>query len=101
MKVPKKVPKFLSAEEIGRVLAAAHPDVRPMLQLMIFTGLRKGEIRHLEWNDVDLDSRLLHVRPKETWSPKTDNSARTIPLCEPALEALHIAKARAEKKKLR
>ncbi|GAB4240909.1 MAG: site-specific integrase [Deltaproteobacteria bacterium] len=101
VKVPKKVPKFLSAEEIGRVLAAARPDVRPMLQLMIFTGLRKGELRHLEWSDVDLENRLLHVRPKETWSPKTDNSARTIPLCQAALEALQAAKEKAEKRKVK
>jgi integrase len=101
VKVPKKIPKFLSAEEIGRVLAAARPDVRPMLQLMIFTGLRKGEMFHLEWSDVDLENRLLHVRPKESWNPKTDNSARTIPLCEPAVEALQLAKVRAEKRSVK
>ena len=100
VKVPKKTPKFLSAEEIGRVLTAARPDVRPMLQLMIFTGLRKGEIRFLEWNDVDLRNSLLHVRPKEIWNPKTENSARTIPLCEPAVEALRMAQERAEKRKV-
>jgi len=101
VKVPKKTPKFLSAEEIGKVLAAARPDVRSMLQLMIFTGLRKGELRFLEWNDVDLEHRLLHVRPKEMWNPKTENSARTIPLCEPAVEALRTAQARAEKRKVK
>jgi integrase len=101
VRVPKKTPKFLSAEEIGRVLAAARPDVLPMLQLMIFTGIRKGELRHLEWSDVDFKNRLLHIRPKETWNPKTDNSERTIPLCEPAVAALQMAQARAEKKKVK
>ena len=62
-----------------------------MLQLMIFTGLRKGEVRHLEWSDVDFSKRLLHVRPKETWGPKTESSARTVPLCDPAVEALQMA----------
>jgi integrase len=69
-----------------------------MLQLMIFPGLRKGEVRHLEWTNAGLDNRLLHLRPKETWRPKTDNSARTIPLCEPAVEALRMALVRAEKR---
>ena len=101
VKVPKKTPKFLSADEIGRVLAAARPDVRPILQLMIFTGLRKGEIRHIEWSDVDLKNRLLHVRPKETWNPKTDNSARTIPLCEPAVEAIRMAQERSEQRNVK
>ncbi|MBE0568750.1 MAG: site-specific integrase [Deltaproteobacteria bacterium] len=99
VKIQKISPRFLSAEEIGKVLAAARPDVRPMLQFMIFTGLRKGEVRFLEWSDVDLQHRLVHVRPKESWSPKTESSARTVPLCDPALEALQMAWARSEKRK--
>jgi integrase len=98
VKIQKKSPRFLSAEEIGKVLAAARPATRPMLQLMIFTGLRKGEVRHLEWSDVDLDNRLLHVRPKETWGPKTETSSRTIPLCDPAVEALQMAWEKNEKR---
>ncbi len=98
VKIQKKSPRFLSVDEIGKVIAAAHPNSRAMLQLMIFTGLRKGEIRHLEWSDVDLGNRLLHVRPKETWGPKTESSARTVPLCDPAVEAVQMAWDRAEKR---
>jgi len=101
VKIQKKSPRSLSAEEIGKVLAAARPSVRPMLQLMIFTGLRKGEVRHLEWSDVDLNNRLLHVRPKETWGPKTESSTRTVPLCDPAVEALQMAWERAEKRNVK
>jgi integrase len=101
VKVPKKIPRFLSAEEIGKVLAAARPDVRPMLQLLMFSGIRKGELRHMEWDDVDFENRLLHVRPKDTWRPKTANSVRTIPLCEPAIGALRMARERAEKRKVK
>jgi integrase len=95
------MPVDISAEEIGKVLAAARPDVRPMLQFMIFTGLRKGEVRYLEWSDVDLQHRLVHVRPKITWSPKTESSARTVPLCDPAIEALQMAWERAEKREVK
>ena len=98
VKVPKKPHRFLSTDEIAKVIAAARSDVRPRLQLMIFTGIRKGELRHLEWEDVDLKNRLLHVRPKGTWGPKTENSTRTIPLCDAAYEALQMAQVRAEKR---
>jgi len=98
VKVPKKPHRFLSTDEIAKVIAAARADVRPMLQLMIFTGLRKGEVRFLEWSDVDLKNRLIHVRSKETWSPKTEGSARTIPLCDPAYEAPLMAWERAQKR---
>lgn len=101
VKVPKKPHRFLSTDEIAKVIAAARADVRPMLQLMIFTGLRKGEIRFLEWSDVDLKNRLIHVRSKESWSPKTEGSARTIPLCDPALEALLAAQIRSENRKVK
>jgi integrase len=101
VKIQKKSPRFLSAEEIGKVLAAARADVRAMLQFMIFTGLRKGEARHLEWSDVDLKQRLVHVRPKEIWSPKTESSARTVPLCDPAIEALQMAWEHAEKREVK
>jgi len=100
VKIQKKSPRFLSVEEIGKVLAAARSDVRPMLQFMIFTGLRKGEVRYLEWSDVNFQHKLVHVRPKETWSPKTESSARTVPLCDPALEALQMAWVRSEKRKM-
>ena len=99
VKIQKKSPRSLSAEEIGKVLAAARPFVREIIQVMMFTGIRKGELRHLEWSDVDLETRLLHVRPKDTWGPKTENSSRTIPLCDPAVEALKMAWERNEKRK--
>jgi integrase len=100
VKIQKISPRFLSAEEIGKISAAARPDVRPMLQFMIFTGLRKGEVRYLEWSDVDLQHRLVHVRPKEIWSPKSESSARTLPLCDQAFEALQMAWVRSEKRKV-
>ena len=72
-----------------------------MLQLLMFSGIRKEELRHLEWDDVDFENRLLHVRPKDAWRPKTANSVRTNPLCELAIGALHMARERAEKRKVK
>ena len=87
LKVPQKQPRFLPTEEIGRVLTAAKLGVRPMLQFLIFTGLRKGEMSHLRWDDIDFDNRLIHVQPKEDWNPKS-GKPRSIPINKPALEAL-------------
>ncbi|MFI1996453.1 tyrosine-type recombinase/integrase [Actinoplanes sp. NPDC020271] len=33
-----------------------------MFELMICTGMRKGEVLGLHWVDVDLDKRVLFVR---------------------------------------
>ena len=91
LKVPQKQPRFLTTEEIGRVLAAAKLGVRPMLQFLIFTGMRKGEMSHLQWDDIDFDNRLFHIQPKEDWNPKS-GKPRSIPINKPALEALLEAK---------
>jgi integrase len=91
LKDPKKQPRFLTSDEIGTVLTAAHPKVRPMLQLLIFSGIRKGEMAHLEWEDIDFRNRLIQIRPKKDWSPKSGRP-RSIPMNQPALEALLDAK---------
>jgi integrase len=90
VKVSTKRPPHLTKEEIFKVLNAARPDRRPMLQLMIFTGLRKGELAHLEWPDIDFENRVLHVQPKSDWTPK-GGDPRTIPLNNHALAALQQA----------
>jgi integrase len=44
--------------------AAAEPRVRPMIQFLIFTGMRKGEMAHLEWMDIKWLRRQIHIQPK-------------------------------------
>ena len=97
VKVSTKKPRHLSKEEIFKVLDAARPDRRPLLQLMIFTGLRKGELAHLEWSDIDFDNRVLHVQPKSDWTPK-GGDPRTIPLNNHALAALRQAESAKERR---
>ncbi len=55
-----QIPDFL------RMLAAdnVHPSVRGALMLVIYTGLRTGEVRGLQWSDVKADLSSLTV-PKE------------------------------------
>lgn len=42
------------------------------MALAIFTGMRRGEIIGLRWEDVDLSTNVLHVRRNVTY-PKGDN----------------------------
>lgn len=87
VKVAKKNPKFLTEEAIWKVLEAATPRTRWPIQLLAFTGIRKGELAHLEWSDIDFDNRLLRVQAKDRWMPK-GNEDRTIPLTDGAMQAL-------------
>jgi integrase len=97
LKVPVKNPVFLSEDQVSAILSAAEPRVRPMLQLLIFTGMRKGEMAHLEWTDINWKRRQIHIQPKKDWSPKSARP-RTIEINTHAMEALQEAKRRNEKR---
>jgi len=97
LKVPVKNPFFLSEDQVGAVLSAAEPRVRPMIQFLIFTGMRKGEMAHLEWNDIDWMRRQINIQPKKDWRPKSARS-RTIEINAHAMEALQEAYRRNQKR---
>jgi len=58
-------------EEVDRIINAAGPPHRPSLVLLAETGMRVGELKYLTWDDVDLKHGVIHVRPKDDWTPKT------------------------------
>jgi integrase len=90
LKVPARKPHFLTEDQVWAVLAAAQRRVRPMIQFLIFTGVRKGEMAHLEWSDIDWARRQIHIQPKSDWSPKSARP-RTIEINNHAMAALQEA----------
>lgn len=97
LKVPIKNPNFLTEDQVGATLSAAEPRLRPMLLLLIFAGVRKGEMAHLEWTDINWVRRQIHIQPKKDWNPKSARP-RTIEINAHAMEALLEAKRRNEKR---
>src|SRR6266545_4882269 len=99
LRTPKKreaLPDVLDHRELGRLLAAVNqPDVwqrhfpgkreRDLLMLALFAyaGLRRSELLGLDWNDVDLERRLLKVRKAK------GGRQRVVPI-HPALEPLLV-----------
>lgn len=74
---PERVPE-LSAEEEERLLDACGPRLRPLIGLLLTTGLRRGEALALRWEDVQGDTLMVR-RTGKTWKE------RTIPLVGPVL----------------
>ena len=61
---------LLSRDDVRKLLNASNdPRIRLLIALAASTGLRRQEILHLKWSDVDGDS--ITVRPKEGWESKT------------------------------
>jgi integrase len=89
-----------SAEAIGAVLAVLDQEAAEgswtagRLQALgycyAFTGLRKDEALHLERQDIDLAERVLTIRPKADWRPKTVRSAARLPIAGPLAGVLDL-----------
>lgn len=72
-----------------RVLMAYLPEnLRPMVSLAFFTGMRRGELLSLKWSQVDLMDGMIRLSASDT---KT-RQARTIPIAEEPLAMLRVSK---------
>jgi integrase len=88
----------LSADEAGRLLAAAKADrLAAYWVLALTTGARRGELLGLAWDDVDLDAATMTIRRGlrraemggwEVGPTKTTASVRTVRLGPSAVAAL-------------
>jgi integrase len=78
---------MLADEEIDKFLDAVRPKLRAYFTVAAFTGMRRDELWHVRWMDVDLEKRLVHVRPHGTWAPK-DKKARVVPMHDRVHEVL-------------
>ena len=64
--LPKKEEKEiepLTIEDLEKVLRVAkETDLYSLILLEVFNGMRKGEILGLQWENVDLEKKVLWVR---------------------------------------
>lgn len=110
VKPPKSTSKEinpLSPEETRRLLSAAKYDRYEALYVLAVTsGLRRGELLGMMWDDLDLENCTLQVRRTlqrgELLPPKTPRSRRSIKLTRRAAAALagHRERQMAEKAEL-
>lgn len=82
--------RFLDQEEIKRLLEAATDEFRPIVITALHTGMRRGEILNLKWEDVDTAGRVLNVR-------ESKSKTRAIPIDETLYGALKVLPSRFQK----
>ena len=85
-KFENKPPRILSQIEYRALRDAARGDIRiyAIIELLLQTGIRIGELAKLTLDDVSLegDQPTLHIKPFE------GSNERTIPLNKPAVDAV-------------
>ena len=67
--------RILSEEEIPRLIAAASPTYRPLIQAALFTGGRKMELLGLTWADVEFNAQKIRVRQQLSRKPGAGRKA--------------------------
>ena len=96
---PRKLEmKILPPEHMKAYLEAAeHRGLLPMFYLELVSGLRKGELVALRWDDLDIQQRTISVSKQyvrnpdgslELTRPKTENSVRLVSIPQTAVELL-------------
>jgi integrase len=98
----RKIGRALKPEEVNAILEQCDGRLRIMFLTALLTGMRRGELFALHWEDIDWDANVVKVRRSLFWNhskhlpkvegqprymfvvPKSDNSTRDIDL-SPAL----------------
>lgn len=103
MKAPRQERKeaaFLDDEQVRHVLELLENEPikwKTIMYLLIYSGIRRGELLGLEWKDIDFHNKVIHIRRTSqavdhmgiiTKSPKNDTSYRTIKLSDTVLNLL-------------
>lgn len=116
-KVEKKEARYYDEEQAAALLEAVEKDAvekesvkhQLLVNLAIFSGLRRGELMGLEWKDINFDMGTLEVNrvgqyiPKQgtfTKTPKNETSKRVMTLPPFLINLLKQYKAEQNKQRL-
>lgn len=86
--VPDKIRPILTDEELKRLFEIVkEPYMLRFIKFALLTAMRRSEMVHLQWKDIDFEGRRIHVRSKEDFKTKTRKN-REIPLTEAITKVL-------------
>ncbi len=81
-KIPLGKLRVLSEEEFHKLFNSASPHLKPILIIAISTGMRRGEVLNLKWEDIDFKTGVIFVRDSKSYE------SRVIPMSESLKGAL-------------
>jgi integrase len=86
-RVVKHSVEIFTPEELGLIFKYAHRNSVAFYKMLLFTGMRDGEARHLQWQDVILAPGSEHIKIRSPKIHLTKNQRdRVVPLCAEAIE---------------
>jgi len=97
-RTPKRLPDFLSADEVPIVLRVVAERWRPLFATAVYTGLRKGELLGLLKSDVNLAGRIITVRHSYARDTTKGGRAEAVPIASELVPYLECAIERSPSK---
>jgi len=61
LKVQNARLRFLAGEEIQKLIDACAPHLKPIVIVALNTGMRRGEIFNLRWDQVNFQAGVIHI----------------------------------------
>ncbi|GAB6138012.1 tyrosine-type recombinase/integrase [Halanaerobaculum tunisiense] len=102
--------KALTQEEVNKLLDKAEGWVYDLIYIAVFTGMRRGELLAMRWNDIDFSEQIIQVKQSVTKvtgkdlefrKPKTKSSIRPINVDDDIIKILNRRKKEQKQNKLR
>lgn len=92
VKVRRKKAVILSPGEVAKLLTACPDKALPSVVLMVFCGIRNGEVYRLDWSEIDWEDSTIEISAEKA---KREEHARHATIPANALEWLRpLAKVR-------
>lgn len=97
-RAPRPSIEIFTPDELELIFRYAHQNSVAFYKILLYTGLRDGEARHLHWQDVILTPGREHIRVRSTKVHLTKNRReRVVPLCKEAVDILQELHAHRDK----
>ncbi len=81
----KKPPFYFYYNDLEKIFNKITPRFLPYFRTLLFTGVRSGELELFEWDDFDLNNRIVKVRTKKISERKM--RSRNIPMHHKVMES--------------
>ena len=91
-KEPYQEVDVFTIEEAKAILAAAKTEpinIRLLIELALFTGMRRGEIVGLKWSDINFDKQCLSVK-RSIYKPRGEKSIEKEPKSHSSIRTIAI-----------
>ena len=83
-KEPKRRIRYLTPDQIQRLMQELPAHQKPVVAFALLTGLRKGNILNLRWSQVDLANRAVSISGEEM----KNGNEHTVPLSDAAFNTV-------------